>query len=119
LENFGFSRIVDVRLDFVASLAAQLAHKGIKHAENIEIVALFRRLSGNRLDEGTSRVLDRRQSVGDDKCSDRRAGDHDIFPRLPDNGHVAALSRVAAKDTTQCNDETNEETQALGSQLEQ
>ena len=50
LEDFRRRRVVDMRLDLVAALAAQLAHQGMERTEQIEIVALTRHRAGHGLD---------------------------------------------------------------------
>ncbi len=114
-KDFGFIGIIDMRLDFVARLATQFPHQRIEHTEHIEIIALARRLTHDAFHYGTAGIFNRRERIGDDERANRRAGNHYIFHRLPDNGQVAALAREAADDAAHGNYDTDDETQGCPS----
>ncbi len=109
LEDRRLAGIVEVALDLVARLAAQIAHEGEQHAQHVQVVAGRGGGVGQGLDDADAAVLDRLHRVGDDERAERRAADDDVLPRLPDHADVAAHGHEAAEQAAERDDETDED----------
>jgi hypothetical protein len=95
---------VDMRLDLVARLGAQVPHQAVEHAERIEVVALLRNLVLEGLAERLSGLLDHLHRVGHDEAADPGAADDQEFEGLVQHFQMTTHGHVAAKDAAEGND---------------
>jgi hypothetical protein len=111
LKDWRLGRVVEMTLDLVAGLAAQLPHDAVEDAQNIEVFAArgHRVLEG--LDQTFARVLDGLHWIGNDKGAERGPADDHVFPGLPDDLDVSAHGHEAAEQAAERDDETNDNRQ--------
>ena len=107
-EQVRFIRIVDMGFDFVAALGAKIAHQRIQDVQRIEILALLRNLVLEGFAKCLERVLDGLGRVGHDKAADTGAADDHQLERLVEHLEVPAHRHVAAQDTAEGNNKTND-----------
>jgi hypothetical protein len=115
LEYFRAVRLLDVLFDFVSALAAKLAHQGVQHFQEIQIILSSGNGGRERFDDGRAGVFHRRHGIADEERTDGGSDDDDEFPGLPENADMAAQSGIAAEDRSERDDETDEDAQEPGS----